>query len=60
MAEAPVRVPWKTARKRSRQKKERVEMRNFGQLLIKKTIKNFKKNFLSYKNLGLKQVRSKL
>ena len=35
MAEAPVRVPWKTARKRSRQKKERVEMRNFGQLLIK-------------------------
>ena len=35
MAEAPVQVPWKTARKRSRQKKERVEMRNFGQLLIK-------------------------
>ena len=35
MAEAPVQVPWKTARKRSRQKKERVAMRNFGQILIK-------------------------
>ena len=35
MAEAPDHVPWKTARKRSRQKKERVEMRNFGQILIK-------------------------
>ena len=35
MAEAPVQVPWKTVRKRSRQKKERVAMRNFGQILIK-------------------------
>ena len=35
MAEAPIRVLWKTARKRSRQKKERIEMRNFGQILIK-------------------------
>ena len=35
MAEAPIQVPWKTARKRSRQKKERIEMRNFGQILIK-------------------------
>ena len=34
MAEAPVRVPWKTARKRARQTKERVQMRNFGQIVL--------------------------
>ena len=35
MAEETKHVPWKTARKRSRQTKERVAMRNFGQVLIK-------------------------
>ena len=34
MAEGPDRVPYKTARKRSRQTKERVAMRNFGKVLI--------------------------
>ena len=35
MAGETKHVPWKTARKRSRQTKERVAMRNFGQVLIK-------------------------
>ena len=39
MAEETKHVPWKTARKRSRQTKERVAMRNFGQILIRNQLK---------------------